>query len=216
VGSEFENRPDRCLGAKISWSWIPSSCEVCHLVIALSTTTAIYINSCLSVNSIQRTTKDKNQTRQDSIITMPVALANVSEANEVLSKNTYVFVDFWATWCPPCRAVAPVFEQLSAKNSVDGKFAFAKVDVDQARDIATKYNITAMPTFILFKDGVPQKGATIQGADMRKINALIQDANAELSKAAEAESAKEAPVEDVPTVSGSYTVSSNPSWKMAL
>lgn len=65
----------------------------------------------------------------------------------------YVLVDFWATWCPPCRKLGPILEELS--NDFDGKIKFTKLDVDQAKDIAAMYNIRSLPTLILFKDAKP-------------------------------------------------------------
>ena len=59
-------------------------------------------------------------------------------------------VDFFATWCGPCKMLAPVFEELSQEMS---EVKFFKVDVDQALDIARKFSITTVPTMIIFKDG---------------------------------------------------------------
>ena len=61
-----------------------------------------------------------------------------------------VLVDFWATWCGPCKSFAPIFEQVAAE--VDGVI-FAKFDVDESREIAIKYGIRAIPTLKLFKNG---------------------------------------------------------------
>jgi len=62
-----------------------------------------------------------------------------------------VMVDFWATWCPPCRQMAPILDEVA--KDVSGKVTVAKVDVDQNKEIASRYNIQGIPTLILFKDG---------------------------------------------------------------
>ena len=66
-------------------------------------------------------------------------------------KDGYVLVDFWATWCPPCRALAPIYEDLSKE--FIGQVKFLKLDVDKSPKISTQYKISAIPTLILFKDG---------------------------------------------------------------
>lgn len=76
-------------------------------------------------------------------------IANDNNFNEVVNEE-FVLVDFFATWCGPCKMLAPVFEELSGEME---KVNFFKVDVDQALDIARKYAITTVPTMIIFKDG---------------------------------------------------------------
>ena len=75
---------------------------------------------------------------------------------EVLKSSTPVLVDFWAEWCMPCRMLAPTIEKLAGDYA--GKVKVGKLDTDANRDVAAKYNISAIPTVILFKDGeVSQK-----------------------------------------------------------
>lgn len=81
-------------------------------------------------------------------------LNNVDTANfdqEVLQSDKPVLVDFWAEWCGPCKALAPVLDEIAQE--VDGKASVVKVNVDQAQDLAQKYGIRGIPTLIFFKDG---------------------------------------------------------------
>ena len=70
---------------------------------------------------------------------------------EVLDSAVPVLVDFWATWCAPCRAIAPTVEELAGKYA--GKMKVAKLDVDSNQETAQKYNIRSIPTLLVFKGG---------------------------------------------------------------
>jgi len=70
---------------------------------------------------------------------------------QVLNSDKPVFVDFWAEWCGPCRMVSPIVEELSKE--YEGKVNFVKVNVDQNRDLASKYNILSIPTLAIFRNG---------------------------------------------------------------
>ena len=70
---------------------------------------------------------------------------------DVITSDKPVFVDFWAEWCGPCRMVGPVVEELAV--DYDGKVNFVKVNVDQAGELASKYNVFSIPTLILLHKG---------------------------------------------------------------
>ncbi len=70
---------------------------------------------------------------------------------EVLKSDVPVLVDYWAEWCGPCKAIAPVLEDLAKDYS--GKLKIAKVNIDDNQELAQRYNVRAIPTLILFKDG---------------------------------------------------------------
>ena len=82
---------------------------------------------------------------------IPVSDSNFDQA--VLQAEVPVLVDFWATWCAPCRMVAPVIEELAKE--YEGRVSFAKVDVDHNPKTASKYSIMSIPTLIIFKNGQP-------------------------------------------------------------
>lgn len=101
-------------------------------------------------------------------------IATPAEFAALLGSTTYVVADFHADWCGPCKAIAPVFAQLATAFAVPGQLAFAKVDVDQNQAVARQYRVSAMPTFLFFKNSkqVAVNGdAMIRGADVNALRA---------------------------------------------
>ena len=99
-----------------------------------------------------------------------VTVTDDSFAQDVLSSSTPVLVDFWATWCGPCKMVAPVLEEIATEKS--GELTVAKLDVDANPETARDFQVVSIPTMILFKDGQPVKrivGAKGKAALLREI-----------------------------------------------
>jgi thioredoxin 1 len=101
-------------------------------------------------------------------------IAEPAELDAVLKSHTHVVVDFYADWCPPCRAIAPVFSNLADTHASKGHLAFAKVNTDHVKEVAAKYGISAMPTFVFFSGGVP-KGVAVEGLQSSRSVNLTQD-----------------------------------------
>lgn len=82
---------------------------------------------------------------------MELVLTEQNFNSEVITSDLPVLVDFWATWCGPCRMLAPVVEDLA--NELNGKVKVGKVNVDEQMGLAIKYQVEVIPTLILFKNG---------------------------------------------------------------
>ncbi|PKP55448.1 MAG: thioredoxin [Candidatus Altiarchaeales archaeon HGW-Altiarchaeales-2] len=107
-------------------------------------------------------TLNKGKSKMDNI-NKPI---EVSDGNfgEIVKKYPVVVVDCWAEWCGPCRAIAPVIEELA--NDYTGKIVFGKLNVDNNQEIPAKYGIMGIPTLLIFKNG--QNVDKIVGAAPKK------------------------------------------------
>jgi thioredoxin 1 len=81
----------------------------------------------------------------------PVAVTDATFETEVEKQTGLTLVDFWATWCGPCTAVAPIMQQLSAEYA--GRVKVAKMDVDENQRTTMRYNVRSIPSVLFFKDG---------------------------------------------------------------
>ncbi|MFD6792079.1 MULTISPECIES: thioredoxin [Prauserella salsuginis group] len=91
-------------------------------------------------------------------MTDTVKVTDSSFADEVLTNDKPVLVDFWATWCGPCKMIAPVLEEIASEHK--DKIQIAKLDIDENPNTARDYQVMSIPTLILFQGGKPVKQIT--------------------------------------------------------
>lgn len=82
---------------------------------------------------------------------MTLEITEENFESEVLNSELPVLIDFWAEWCPPCKMIAPIIEELAVE--YEGKVKIAEVNVDVAGELAQKFNVTSIPTLLLFNKG---------------------------------------------------------------
>ena len=92
----------------------------------------------------------KQQNLNNILDKTPVIELTSENFNQEMISNDFLLVDFWAEWCGPCKSMHPIFTRMARKYK---RVRFARVNVDNAQDIARKYGVQSIPTFIMFKNG---------------------------------------------------------------
>ena len=95
-------------------------------------------------------------------------IASAAEFEEVVKNNKLVLVDFYATWCGPCKLVVPLLQQLACDNP---HIFFARIDIDEVSQIAEKYHVKSLPTIVVIKNGQEVKRAS--GVSLRQIELMV-------------------------------------------
>lgn len=109
-----------------------------------------------------------------------VEIQSTAEFSTLLSSSTIVVADFYADWCGPCKQIAPIYQDLSAALAKPNKITFTKINTDRQQELARSYGVTAMPTFMIFKNA--RVTDTIQGADPRRLSAAVRKLAEEAGK----------------------------------
>jgi thioredoxin 1 len=105
---------------------------------------------------------------------MPIAITKDNFEREITQSKVPVVLDVYATWCGPCLQMAPIFEELEAEYG--SKYKFAKLNVDEDRELAISYGVTAIPTFIFIKNNEikgKETGSLTKAALINKITELL-------------------------------------------
>lgn len=93
---------------------------------------------------------------------MTINITSQNFEEEVSNSKTPVIIDVYATWCGPCQNIIPIFNEL--EKELNTKYKFAKINIDEERDLAIKYNISSIPTFLFIKNG------TVVGTEVGYMN----------------------------------------------
>ncbi|CZT42015.1 uncharacterized protein RSE6_01841 [Rhynchosporium secalis] len=98
-------------------------------------------------------------------------IKSISQFNALKSSSSLLIIDFYATWCGPCKAISPVFAKLSTPHASSSSIVFAQVDVDKAKDVAQQCGISAMPTFQFYRGG--KIIDEVKGADVQQLTTKV-------------------------------------------
>ena len=93
---------------------------------------------------------------------MTINITSQNFEEEVLNSKNPIIIDVYATWCGPCQNIIPIFNEL--EKELNTKYKFAKINIDEERDLAIKYNISSIPTFLFIKNG------TVVGTEVGYMN----------------------------------------------
>ena len=102
---------------------------------------------------------------------MEVTITRENFEAEVLNSSVPVLLDFWATWCGPCRMIAPALEEIAAENA--GRLKVGKVNVDEEMELAMRFGVTSIPLLVVMKDGKVANKA-VGAMPKAKIEALLR------------------------------------------
>ncbi|KAH6898808.1 PITH domain-containing protein [Thelonectria olida] len=112
-----------------------------------------------------------------------VSITSKEQFDGLLKTSFIVVADFWAEWCAPCKQIAPIYETLAESLSRPNLVTFVKVNNDTQTDLSKQYGITALPTFVVFRDGVEID--RVQGADQQKLKGVLKKTAMEMLKLGE-------------------------------
>lgn len=104
-----------------------------------------------NLKSLFNESQNDTVSKSEEKVNHPMNVTKDNFEKEVIQQSGLVLVDFWATWCPPCRMIAPILESISKEKA--GEIKVVKVNVDQEAILASKFQIVSIPTLILFNNG---------------------------------------------------------------